>query len=337
MFKEDDFSRLLELSKSINTAMNMEQLGNLLVEKITQVFKAKKVSLMLLDKEKNDLFVWAASGMQEEFKRVKVECGQMFAGWVAKEGKPLLVQNVDSEFPQFSKIRLGRYKSKSFLIAPIRQDDKTIGVINLTERSDSEVFSDDDLKLVAFIGSVVVLQMDKIRLCQQIENLSITDNLTGLMNHRQFQERLSEEIERVQRYRRHLSLIILNIDNFREYNENYGYAMGDRMLAQMANVIKDNLRKVDIVARYGGEEFAVILPDTALKHAALAAEKLRDKIESAVFVERRDSSLGMARLTVSAGVAEYNVKNNKEELIKQAGLVLEEAKAKGRNRVCVFK
>lgn len=337
MPKEEDFSQLLELSKGISAAMNMEQLGNLLVEKISLIFKAKKVSLMLLDKEKNELFVWAASGMKEEFKQVKIECGQMFAGWVAKEGRPLLVQNIDSEFPQFSKIRLGRYQSKSFLIAPIRQDDKTIGVINITERNDSELFSDDDLKLVAFISSIVIMQIDKIKLCQQIENLSVTDSLTGLHNHRHFQEKLAEEVERMQRYHRHCSLIIFDIDDFNKYNENYSYAMGDKVLVQMANIISDNLRKVDIVARYAGEEFAVILPDTSLKHAAMVAEKLRDKIESAVFVERRDSALAMERLTVSAGVAEYNIKNNKEQFIKESELALEEAKAKGKNRVCVFK
>lgn len=337
MFKEEVGVKLLDLNNTIYTALNLEQLGDLLVAKISAIFQAKKVSLMLLDKEKNELFIWAASEMFEGLKQVKVEYGQMFAGWVAKQGKPLLVKNVDSEFPQFSKVKIGRYHSKSFIIAPIKSGDKIFGVINITERKNTDVFDEDDLQIIPFINPLIALQMEKIQLSEKIESLSIVDSLTGLFNHRYFQECLSSEIERVQRYRRHCSLIILDIDNFGAYNEDYGYAMGDRVLVQMANIIKDNLRKVDIIARYAGEQIAVLLPDTGRKEAMMVAEKLRDKVESAVFVERRDSALSMARLTISAGVGEYNIKNNKEQFVQQAKEALIEAKQKGKNRVCVFR
>jgi diguanylate cyclase (GGDEF)-like protein len=148
---------------------------------------------------------------------------------------------------------------------------------------------------------------------------------------------MSEEIERAQRYRRPLSLIIVDVDNFQEYNETYGYEMGDRVLKQIAQILNENLRKVDIITRYAGEQFAVILPDTNKKQAVMAAEKIRDKVASAVFVEKRTSSLAMARLTVSIGVGEYNLNNNKEEFIKQVTQAVQEAKQKGKNRVCVFK
>ena len=337
MFKEEIAVKLVELSNTICSALNLEQLGDLLVTKISAIFQAKKVSLMLLDKEKNDLFIWAASEMFEELKQVKVEYGQMFDGWVAKVGKPLLVKNVDSEFPQFSKVKTGRYHSKSFIIAPIKSGDKIFGVINVTERKNTDVFDEDDLQILSFINPLIALQMEKIQLSEKIESLSMIDSLTGLFNHRNFQERLSQEVDRVQRYRRHCSMIILDIDNFLQYNENYGYAMGDRVLVQMANISKDNLRKVDIIARYAGEQIAVLLPDTGRKDAAMAAEKLREKIESAVFVEKRTSALSMARLTASLGVAEYNIKNNKEQFIQQVRDMLSEAKQKGKNRVCVYK
>jgi diguanylate cyclase (GGDEF)-like protein len=337
MFNEKSAVKLVELGNKICSALNLEQLGDLLVENISAIFEAKKVSLMLLDKDKNDLFIWAASEMLEELKQVKVEYGSMFAGWVAKEGKPLLVKNVDSEFPQFSKAKIGRYHSKSFIIAPIKCQDKIFGVINVTERKNTDVFDEEDLQMISFINPLITLQMEKIQLSEKIESLSLTDSLTGLFNHRHFQERLSEEIERAQRYRRHCSIIILDIDNFGAYNENYGYAMGEHVLLQMANIIKDNLRKVDIIARFAGEQIAVLLPDTGRKDAAMAAEKLREKVESAVFSERKDSALLMARLTASIGVAEYNIKNNKEQFIQQAKEALQEAKQKGKNRVCVFK
>jgi diguanylate cyclase (GGDEF)-like protein len=337
MFKQEITADLLELSSLICSVPNLEQLGDLLVEKIGAIFKAKKVSLMLLDKEKKDLFVWAASQMHDALKQVKVEYGQMFAGWVAKEGKPLLVKNVDSEFPQFSKVKIGRYQSKSFIIAPIKSGEEISGVINVTERENSDIFDEDDLQAISLINSLVALQMEKIRLAEKIDSLSIIDSLTGLINHRHFQERLSEEIDRVQRYRRHCSMILLDVDNFAAYNENYGYAMGEKVLLQMANIVKENLRKVDIISRYAGEQISVLMPDTGRKDAGLVAEKLREKIESAVFVEKRTSALSLARLTVSAGVAEYNVNTNKEQFIQQVKDALLEAKQKGKNRVCVHR
>lgn len=335
--KEESIIQVSELCSDIGATANLRQLGNLLIDRIKVIFSADKISLMLLDKEKNELFIWASSDLGDEQKEVKVKYGQMFAGWVAEKGQPLLVKNVDSEFPHLSKIKLGRYKSKSFIIAPIKDKDKTLGVINITERRDLELFDEDDLKLISLIIPALILQMEKIQLIERIENLSTTDSLTGLSNHRYFQEHLSEEVDRAQRYRRHLSLIMIDIDNFQEYNEHYGYAMGDKVLMQLANILLENLRKVDIIARYAGEEFVIILPDTKRRQAALAAEKLRDKVNSAVFVERRNSSLAMARLTVSLGVADYNMKDNKEEFIKKVILALKEAKEKGRNRVCIYK
>lgn len=327
---------ILDFGKDIISVFNLEQLGNLVIEWLKKFFQAKRVSLLLLDNEKNDLFLWATSEKKEQLKEVRVEFGQMFAGWVAKKGEPLLVKNVDSDFPSFSKTKLGRYKSKSFIISPLRIKDKILGVINVTDREDSEVFTEEDLNLLSLITLLVASQIEKVELLNQIDNLSIVDSLTGLFSHRYFQERLNQEIDRIQRYHRPCSLIILNIDNFRYYNETYGYAMGDRMLSEMASLIKNGLRKVDVVARFGGEEFAVILPDTGIKQAGMVAEKLREKIASSVFVERKDSSLGMVRSTVSSGVAEYNIKDTKEEFIQQAQRALLEAKQKGKNHVCVF-
>lgn len=337
MFKEDLLLRLSNFSCAITSVLNLEQLANVVIEWIEEIFQVKRVSLMLLDKARKDLFIWATSEQKEELKEVRVEFGQVFAGWVAKDGKPLLVKNVDSEFPAFSKTKLGRYQSKSFIISPLKIQDKTIGVINLTERQGPDVFSEEDTRLLSLVNAMIALQVERIQLLEQVENLSTMDSLTGLVNHRYFQERLNEEIDRVQRYRRPCSLIILDIDNFRQYNEDYGYAMGDRFLAEMADVIKNNVRKVDMVARFGGEEFAVLLADTGKKQAGFVAEKLREKIASSVFVEKRKSSLGMTRLTVSVGVAEYNIRNTKEEFVQQAQDALLAAKQKGRNRVEVFK
>lgn len=337
MFGVNEIELLLKIGESVDAAKNLTQLGDLFVDKIGSLLRARKVSIMLLDKDKKDLYIWAASQMPEEARQVRVEFGQMFAGWVAKEGQPLLVKNVDSEFPQFSKVKIGRYKSESFIIAPIKSEGVTLGVVNVTDKQGSDIFTKGDVKLISLINYMIAPQMSRIKLFEKVDSLITTDGLTGLYNHRYLQERMNEEVDRVQRYHRDCSLIVLGVDNFKEYNETYGYAMGDRILIQMANIIKDNLRVVDIISRYSGEEFGVLLPDINLRQAAIVAEKLRDKIEKAVFVERRDSPLEMTRLTVSGGVAQYNIRESKDEFLKHAMIALDEAKRKGKNRVSVYK
>lgn len=336
MFTEECLNKLLDFGKEITSTVDLDELGNITANSLVKVFQARRVSLMLLDKDKRDLYMWAFSDGRSQLSDVRVGWGQMFAGWVAKEGHPLLVRDVDSEYPSFSKTKDGRYQSKSFIISPLKIKDNTIGVVNLTERQEPEVFSEEDVELLSSMNIMTALQIERVRLLFQVENLCITDCLTNVFNHRHFQECLDQEIDRVQRYRHPCSLIILDIDNFHQYNETHGYAMGDSILVEMAGLITDNVRKVDVVARFGGEEFAVILPDTNRKQAGVAAEKLREKIADAVFVEKRNSSLGMVRLTVSAGVAEYNIRETKEEFIQRVKNALLEAKQKGKNKVVVF-
>ena len=172
---------------------------------------------------------------------------------------------------------------------------------------------------------------------QEIINSSNIDNLTGLLNHLSFQERSSGEIYRAERYRHPLSLVILDIDNFRTYNETYGYPTGDSVLKDIATIIKESTRKADIISRYGPEEFAIILPEIKWKEAVVVAEKLREKIGSSVFARDRNSSLEITRLTVSLGVAEYKIGMGKEEFIKHAESALAEAKKRGKNRVSIYR
>jgi len=157
--------------------------------------------------------------------------------------------------------------------------------------------------------------------------------LTNLYNHRYFQTHLSSEVTRVYRYPHPLSLIMLDIDSFKEFNDTYGHPKGDLVLSQIARAIKKNVRKVDIPCRYGGEEFAIILPETKLAEAVLVAEKIRASVGKIHFDTGKDAQ--KKRMTVSGGVAQFRSGMKKEDLVRCADESLYEAKGTGKNRICV--
>ncbi|MCK5351844.1 diguanylate cyclase, partial [bacterium] len=139
---------------------------------------------------------------------------------------------------------------------------------------------------------------------EKLKELAIRDGLTGLFNHRHFKEVLDRELARAVRYERTLSLIMLDVDNFKDYNDTHGHPAGDEVLKTLADIISTRLRVVDCPARYGGEEFAVLLPETDLDGGKTVADDIRAQVESFPFTGRESQPLG--KVTVSLGVAEFN-------------------------------
>ena len=161
-----------------------------------------------------------------------------------------------------------------------------------------------------------------------------TDSLTHLYNHRYFQERLATEISRAQRYDHRLSVLMIDIDKFKNFNDRQGHPSGDRALHDIANIMKAEVRDMDVVARYGGEEFAVILPETDLEEALAAAERIRTAVMRHCFYGKDGETVP---LTVSVGVAHYPIHSTQREgLIMAADMALYRAKQSGRNRCCPF-
>ncbi len=169
---------------------------------------------------------------------------------------------------------------------------------------------------------------------KRYRELSITDSLTKLYNSRHFFRQLRQEIERAKRYEESLSLILLDIDNFKGYNDTYGHLEGDRVLAVLADVIRANLRSADSAYRYGGEEFTVILPETEGESALLVAERLRKSFEDTVLTPLPRSEVHM---TVSVGVTQYFPGEEDTVFIKRADSAMYTAKTSGKNRVCQVK
>jgi len=196
-----------------------------------------------------------------------------------------------------------------------------------------DIFSRDEF---GELGAAINYMADRIgeRLAEA-EYLATIDGLTGLYNHRYFQQRLEEEIQRADRMKLPLSLIIIDIDYFKQYNDNHGHPAGDKVLQQISRILRKNIRGVDIAARYGGEEFAAILVDTTPEEAVDVAERIRQMVEEFPFAGREEQPAG--RLTISMGVASYPANaHKKDDLIKMADDALYKAKYISKNKVVLY-
>ncbi|HEX2957540.1 MAG TPA: sensor domain-containing diguanylate cyclase, partial [Chitinispirillaceae bacterium] len=221
----------------------------------------------------------------------------------------------------------------SFLAVPIGVDEPK-GLI-LLESIHRDTFAESDRDLLSRLALSAGLAIEKILILDQARNLATHDGLTGLYNHRQFQQILSDEITRAIRYEDALSLIICDIDFFKKANDTYGHQFGDIVLKGIASGLESCIRQgVDTVARYGGEEFAIIMVKSDEKNAVETAERIRQHISSKIFRAPNGEDV---HVTMSFGIAVYRQHARQlDELIKKADRALYRAKDNGRNRVEVF-
>jgi diguanylate cyclase (GGDEF)-like protein len=205
-----------------------------------------------------------------------------------------------------------------------------VGVISIARRG--REFTDQERDLFAYLAGQATLSIENVDLHETVQQQAVTDELTGLFNVRQFHSRLDDEIERAERFGQPLSLVMLDIDKFKSVNDTYGHQQGDRVLVEVARVLRRLSRDVDLPARYGGEEMAVVLPQTDLRGAELGAERMRAAIEG-MQIQRLDGG-GLLPITASFGVASFpSQAADKTALIAAADAALYRAKRGGRNRV----
>jgi diguanylate cyclase (GGDEF)-like protein len=292
---------------------------------------------MIFDETSQELSIKCVKGLNEKIvQNLRVKPGQGIAGLVFETGRSLLVKNVDQD-PRFTERQRARYKTKSLICVPLKINQRKIGIINLTDKI-GDGFDENDLRLVESIASHASVALDRTdyyKMSEDLRKVSITDSLTDLYNRRFFQDRISEEIERSRRHGLPVSLIMLDIDNFKQYNDTYGHLAGDEALRLTAAILKHSVRNIDRVARYGGEEFAVILPMTEIAAARDIAERIRSGMAGRYFPD--DALRATVKLTASLGIASFPQNaDNLFDLVGSADKALYVAKVNGKNRVALF-
>lgn len=256
-----------------------------------------------------------------------LEIGQGVAGRVAATGTPVVIPG--SADPPAPDPREPDFPSQ--LSVPLVSHERVLAVLNFYDKQGGD-FAETDLRTIMSLSDQAGVAIENVLLHQEAERMAIMDGKTGIWNHRWFQIQFAREIDRAQRFGRPFSLIVLDIDDFRRFNNTYGHQVGDFVLIELAHRIRSTVRDVDMFARYGGEEFELLLSETDAAGGLNAAEKIRQVIEATPF--ESEMTPEPLHVTISAGVATYpSAGTDFASVFKAADLALLAAKAAGKNRV----
>jgi diguanylate cyclase (GGDEF)-like protein len=327
----DRYRSLREIGESFSARISLENIYKLAVDTAYEMIPDTDTALLFVVDEKQQKLILSASRKSTQLPKVKAKNGDIFDRWVFKERQPLNVEDIAEDFRFDYHPLSGERYFKSLISVPVISQSRIMGILRLNSR-EKDAYSFDDLRLLDFISDLASSAINNARLYKTTEELSTRDSLTGFYIHRHMKVLLYNEIERVRINKNPLSVIMLDIDHFKDYNDRYGHSAGDKVISRIAHILQDNSAKhTQLLARYGGEEFVLILPNTDNKKAIYIAEKIRQDVAKQRFVLRREET----SVTLSAGVASYcdSMKDN-DELLKKADFLLYKAKKEGRNKVC---
>ncbi len=331
--KEAELDTLDEVGRAIISSLELKTVLNIIMEKIRELVQSEAWSLLLIDEKTGELQCSVAIGEHaDRLRQFNVKFGEGVAGWVAREGKPVVIHDV-SEDPRFfneMEMALG-FKTRSILCAPLETRGKVLGVLEVINKKGGGGFTDRDLNLTTRLAGFAAVAIENARLYHQAKLLTMTDELTHLYNSRFFNQFLDSEVKRCERYDSNVSLIFLDLDHFKNINDQYGHLIGSKLLQEAADVLRKGLRDVDVVARYGGDEFLVILPETKIEEAARVAERMRADFNDKVFLAEEGVNV---KVTASFGVSSFpEFSSSKEELIRMADQAMYRVKDADRNGV----
>jgi len=300
-----------------------------------ELLQAERASLWVFDESSSEIVPKAAAGfIITEGEVGPTRIGEGIAGRVLESGAPLVVENLELAGMTPAPVERN-YKTKSFISYPITMSGRKIGVLNLADKVGGGNFDDVDLSLLEIIGPQIAVALERAEWQEratQFQLMSITDPLTGLLNRRYLEERLTEELNRSQRYSYSMSCLMIDIDDFKSYNDHNGHQAGDVALKITAHALKAALRSADVACRYGGEEFCILLPQTSLSEAGVIAERMRQRVTETDYPYGRSQPLGTVSVSIGISTFANNI-DTAETVIAAADRALYRAKHKGKNRI----
>jgi len=327
---------LFEVSMELNSILELDHLVNSTLLTLVGQFSSKSALFLLAPKQNEGrLEVFNSKGFhQKDLKNINfTKTDSLFKFFK------------DKPYPTQCSILSGRLNNSAVLtklrslnieiISPVFIQGHVEGLICLGPRVRRKDYTDRELEQMSILTNIISIAVSNASLYRDVEQLSYTDGMTDLHNFRYFELRLKEEVVRHKRTNMGLSLLILDVDNFKNYNDTLGHPAGDEVLRKLAQILKETVRENDIVARYGGEEFAVILPGQDNKGTRILAERLRERVENTYFDHEEIQPNG--KVTVSVGAASMPTDaDNYRDLILKADSALYHAKRNGRNQVKIY-
>ena len=328
---------LFEISMELNSILELNRLINSTLLTMVGQFSCKSALFLLVSKHSKDILeVINHKGYhQKDVKDLYIDKSDPLVSYFKLHPMPYPLQDLKKRIPKSNGVKQLDALDVE-IITPITIQDFVEGFICLGPRIKEKGYEKREFEHISILSNIVSIAVSNASLYEEIEQLSYTDGMTDLHNYRYFELRLKEEVMRHKRTKNPLSLLILDVDNFKNFNDTMGHPEGDQVLRKIANLLKETVRENDIVARYGGEEFAIILPAVEYDGAMILAERIRQKIEETYFEHEEIQPAGKVTVSVGGASAPENAQNFKE-LIHKADSALYAAKRSGRNQIKMYK
>lgn len=327
--------KLFQTAFLLGSSIDERETAHHLIKETVEILGIKKVLFSRWNRGDDKFYVFTQNG----YINIKNKQTDNIDDWIKESKIPILINNIKNE----TKIKVRRYTDisncNSIIAAPVVVADKVYGVLR-AEYESPYYFTNDDLRVLDYISDLGSIVFENLYYFREIERLAITDGITGLYVHRYMLEKLKNEIQRYFRHKVSVSLIMMDIDNFKHFNDSYGHPFGDQILITVSKIIKQTIREIDFPVRYGGDEFAIILPQTELKGAKALANRLLKKFNSIdlnlLFLGREIKS--DERLKVSIGVGTFKkTYKSFDKYIDRIDKALLKAKQLGKNRIEIAK
>ncbi|HBR17770.1 MAG: hypothetical protein A3G39_01915 [Deltaproteobacteria bacterium RIFCSPLOWO2_12_FULL_43_16] len=335
----NEFTVFYNLSKKLGSTLHLDEILDIALHSSKEIVDYDFAAFILKEGSK-ELRVASAKGLKAAEALNKIfKSEESVAGLAMKNAKPLTFSDFQ-EGKRDVQIFPGIFLPiRALICLPLLLKDDIIGAFIMASKREI-FFSPYETRIFEVIASHTAIAISNAGAYLQMEKMATTDGLTGLFNHRYFQNKLSKEIDRADRYKERLSLLLVDIDHFKRVNDTYGHPAGDKILKGVSKILASAVRTVDIAARHGGEEFAVVLVNVSGRGALDTAERIRRIIEDSEF----EIGSAFIKITVSIGIAVFpddmtsaNYDSSQRFLISKADSALYLAKREGRNRTYLFK
>jgi len=328
---------VLDTSRYLSSVLNMEELLEKIMDKTIELVGAERGILLMYPDEKTqkrELDIKVVRNVEQDIvgkgaRPEEFEISRSIIEKVEAEQEAIIIEDASSNEELKNKESIARSNLRSVLCVPIKGRGEMIGAIYLDNHLVKGLFTKEDLWVLHLIASQAGISIENAKLYKR----AVTDGLTGLYNHVFFENYLIKSVELAKRYGKKLSVLIIDIDHFKEFNDRYGHQAGDEVIRKVSDLIVNNMRKSDLSARYGGDEFIMVLPETGVEGSIKVAERIRSAIEGAKVKYGEPSKEKELNVTVSIGVAEFVEGENRIQLVEKADKALYRVKEKGRNGV----